>query len=195
MITPRQDPRPVYRAAVTWVHELMAAVREHQLDDPTPCAAFDVRTLLGHLVGTAERSLATARGRPTGRVPHVVTDVVDHDLATRFLAVSAAAAGAWSAPMRLEALVVAPWGEVEGRSAVWGFTNETLVHGWDIAVATGQPCEAAADLVEPVLGRAHQLVPESTRKGRAYDPVFASRPCAGPTERLANWHGRHWPLV
>jgi len=136
----------------------MAAVGEDRLDAPTPCAAFDLRMLLGHLVGRAERSLATAQGRPTGLIPHVVVDLVDGDLAPRYLTVSTAAVSAWSASACLDDPVLAPWGEVGGRSAAWGFTNETLVHGWDIAVATGQPAEAAADLIEPVLARARRLV-------------------------------------
>lgn len=148
--------------------------------------------LLGHLVGTAERSLATAQGRPTGLIPHVVVDIVDGDLATRYLTVATAAVSAWYASACLDDPVLAPWGEVGVRSAVWGFTNETLVHGWDIAVATAQPAEAAADLIEPVLARARRSVPQATRNARAYGPVLTSRPCAGSTERLANWHGHQW---
>ncbi len=191
----RRDPRPLYSAAVAWVHELMAGIREDQLDAPTPCAAFDLRMLLGHLVGTAERSLATAQGRPTVLIPHVVVDIANGDLATRYVTVAAAAVSAWSALHCLDDPVVAPWGEVTGRSASWGFTNETLVHGWDIAVAAGQPAKATAGLIEPVLARAHRLVPEATRNTRAYSPVLTPRPSAGPTERLANWHGHQWPAA
>jgi len=171
----------------------MAGVREDQLDTPTPCAAFDLRMLQGHLVGTAERSLATAEGRRTGLIPHVVADIADGDLATRYLTLVTAAVSAWSASACLDDPVVAPWGEGEGRTAIWGLTNETLVHGWDIAVATGQPAEAAAGLSEPVLARAHRSVPEATRNARTYRPVLTSKPCAGPTEHLANWHGHQWP--
>ena len=146
----------------------MAGVREDQLDTPTPCAAFDLRMLQGHLVGTAERSLATAEGRRTGLIPHVVADIADGDLATRYLTLVTAAVSAWSASACLDDPVVAPWGEGEGRTAIWGLTNETLVHGWDIAVATGQPAEAAAGLSEPVLARAHRSVPEATRNARTY---------------------------
>lgn len=190
-----RDPRLLYRAATIWVHQLMTMVREDQLSAPTPCVAFDLRALLGHPVGTAERSLATAQAHPTVSIPHVVADIADHDLAPRYFTLAAAANSAWSALTSLNDSVLAPWGEVAGHDAVWGFANETLVHGWDVAVATGQPSEAAADLVEPVLERAHKTVPKTNRNMRAYRPVLESRPGAGPTERLASWHGHHWPLT
>lgn len=69
----------------------MTMVREDQLGAPTPCAAFDLRALLGHLVGTAERSLATAQARPTHSIPHVAADIADRDLAPRYLTLAAAA--------------------------------------------------------------------------------------------------------
>lgn len=87
----------------------------------------------------------------------------------------------------------APWGEVPAGEAVWGFANETLVHGWDLAVATGQPAEAPPTLVEPVLARAHALVPAGARNPRAYAPAVGAGRGAGPTERLASWHGHRWP--
>lgn len=133
-----------------------------------------------------------AQCRPIGLIPHVIVDIADGDIATRCLTVASGAVNAWSATACLDDPVSAPWGDVAGRSAVWGFTNETLVHGWGIAVATGQPAEAAADLIAPVLARAYQLVPETTRNASAYRPVQTSRPCAGRTERLANWHGHRW---
>ncbi len=166
-----------------------------QLDDPTPCAEFDVRTLLGHLIGTTQRGTATGEGRSTRPIPHVITGIADGDHAARYSAAADAAHRAWSSDGRLEELVAAPWGEVPGRDAVWGFANETLVHGWDLAVATGQPPEASPALVEPVLVRIHELVPELTRKPRVYGPAVAPPEDAGPTERLASWHGRRWPVT
>ena len=69
--------------------------------------------------------------------------------------------------------------------------NEVLVHGWDLAVSTGQDPEA-----DPALARAaHEIMeralPASPRGGEVpFGPVVDSTPDAGPTERLANWCGR-----
>jgi uncharacterized protein (TIGR03086 family) len=187
MQTP-DDPRPVYRTAMDWVTALMRAVPPHRLDAPTPCAEFTVRTLMGHLIGTAERGLATGTGRPNAPIPHVVTDVPDSRLTARYDELASDVAQTWSARADLRELVDAPWGRVRGDDAVWGFALETAVHAWDLAVATGQPSEGSPALIEPLLARAPAIMPAEGRTRSYGDPVGASHP-AGPTERLANWLG------
>ena len=72
-----------------------------------------------------------------------------------------------------------------------GYINEALVHGWDLAVATGQPAEADSALVEPVLAMVAEFLPAHIRvPGVPFGAVAEPRQEAGPTERLANWSGR-----
>lgn len=72
--------RADYLAAVDWVADLMEETDWDKLNLPTPCKEFDVRRLMGHLIGTAYRGLGTATGEPTTHVPHVVSDVADDQL-------------------------------------------------------------------------------------------------------------------
>ncbi len=134
-----RDPRPLYRASTPWVQALVVQVRPAQLEDPTPCEGFNVRALLGHLVATAHRGRATGLRQHTDAVPHVITDLADDAYAAEYAAAADAAYRAWLVAGRLEELAHAPWGDVSGRSAVWGSVNETIAHGRDLAVATGQP--------------------------------------------------------
>jgi hypothetical protein len=72
-----------------------------------------------------------------------------------------------------------------------GYLNEALVHGWDLAVATGQHSEADPAIAEAGLAAAQQI---SSPRTSAVAPcrfaeVVPSTPDAGPTERLANWAG------
>ncbi|WP_461417376.1 maleylpyruvate isomerase N-terminal domain-containing protein [Gordonia sp. GN26] len=65
------DPRPAFTAATTWVTGLLSAVTAEQLDAPTPCDEFDVRTLGAHLLATAQRAAALPEGgRRTGHAVH-----------------------------------------------------------------------------------------------------------------------------
>jgi uncharacterized protein (TIGR03086 family) len=196
MTNPQTDPRPGYRAALDWVVGLAAAVRPDQLDLPTPCPEYDVRTLLGHLVGTARRAVAIAEGRSPFDTPTDVTDVADGDLATTYAREAARALDAWAEDARLDALVSVPWGRVPGRGAVAAYTNETLVHGWDLAVATGQDSEADPQLAQAILVVARRAIPAEPRGGHVpFAPPVEPAPDAGPTERLANWSGRSRHLV
>lgn len=66
-----------YAAALEWGSGLIAGTRSEALGVPTPCSDWDVRHLVGHLIGTAHRGRGTATGVSTADVPHVVTDVPD----------------------------------------------------------------------------------------------------------------------
>lgn len=110
--------------------------------------AFSVRALMGHLVRTAERGLATAQHRPTTSIPHVVTDIPDEALATRYGVLAAHLHPAWSKVGPTDE-VRAPWGPTTADAAVWGFATETLVHGWDLAVATDR-VRRRIGLLDPV---------------------------------------------
>lgn len=68
------------------------------------------------------------------------------------------------------------------------------MHGWDLAVATGQPSEADADLASAALALAARTLPAEPRGGHVpFAPVAEPSPDAGPTEQLANWSGHRRP--
>lgn len=172
--------------ALAWVGRLMTATRPVQLSAPTPCAEYDVRTLMGHLIGTAHRALDTARGIPTREISHVVADVADERRAATYVELAAAAEWAWSAVGSGEQVLVAPWGPCSALEAARGFTVETVTHGWDLAVATGQPGDAPDGVAERCLEYA--AIPERLR-GVMYDDPITSPPGATATERLAQLLG------
>ncbi len=166
----------------------MAATPLSELSWPTPCTEFDVRTLMGHLIGTAERGLATADPGSDRHAPHVVTDVPDEDLAARYAALTAEIARAWQ-PLTGHDSVKAPWRECTALEAARGFTIETLVHGWDLAVATDRPRHAPEGIAERCLVHAASVVPERLR-GVMYDQPVPTGPTASAIERLAGLLGR-----
>ncbi|MET0191469.1 MAG: TIGR03086 family metal-binding protein [Pseudonocardia sediminis] len=193
------DPRPLYFRALDWVAGLAAAVPADRMADPTPCEEFDVRALLGHLVTTARRPRSLAEGTDPMAHPPVSTDLPAGGPVAAYVAEVAALRAGWGGPdgdALLERTVTVPWGEVSGREALGGYLNETLVHGWDLAVATGQDPEADPDLVEAVLAVAQSQIPASIRvEGVPFGPVVEPTPDAGPTERLANWSGHRRPAA
>lgn len=184
------DPRPRHRAAAAWLDGLAAAVRPDQMGDPTPCEEFDVRALLAHMVSVARKLRATAEGSDITAVPHVTPGLADDALAGLWTAHAQAMLDAWSDDALLDAPVRVPWGTVPGREALLGYLNELLVHGWDLAVATGQHPEADPALVAYATEAVTRLLPPEGRQGSRFAPVVAPDPDAGPTERLANWSGR-----
>jgi uncharacterized protein (TIGR03086 family) len=169
------------------VTSLLREVREDQHPLPTPCDEFDVVTLSAHLIGTVGRIIAIAElGSPESVPP--IADVHDAD---SFARLAERANDVWVDDTLLDRSVVAPWGESTGRLALWAYINEALVHGWDLAAATGQPAEADPALVEPTAAVVAELIPAAIRvPGVPFSAVVEPREDAGSTERLANWSGR-----
>lgn len=181
------DPRRIYLGATAWVTSLLSTVREDQRCLPTPCDEFDVRTLSTHLLGTVGRVIAIAELGDAESVPPLAPE---HDAET-FAQLAERAHRTWADDALLDKPVTVPWGQAPGREALWGYIGEALVHGWDLAVATGQPSEADPTLVEPTAAEVRRFLPAAARvPGVPFSSVVEPRPEAGPTERLANWSGR-----
>ncbi len=193
-MTNTDDPRPVYARALNWANERITAVEPAMLDRPTPCSEYDVRALIGHLVATVDRARVIGEGGDPATMPRVVTGVPDSGWADAFAAATDKMTPVWTDDALLDRPVTVPWGTVPGRAAVWGYVNEALVHGWDLAVATGQNAEADPDLAEAALAGAREKIPAERRGGPVpFAEVVEPAPGAGPTERLANWAGHRRP--
>lgn len=182
------DPRPTYSAATAWVQSLLEGLTDDQLGLPTPCGELDVRALAGHLTAHCLQLIALAE---TGTVAGLPNLVPEHDAAT-YAEARARCLAAW-AGVPLDTVVTVPWGVASGSEALATYLNEALVHGWDIAVATGQPAEIADGAVaEAGLEVARVAIPAELRAlpEFPFGPVVEPRDGAGATERLANWNGR-----
>src|SRR5579859_3675367 len=177
-MTQNSDPRELHQRAMAQTEAIVVAVRPDQLTLPTPCAEYDVRALLSHIVG----GLAV--------VPRA-DGVPDDGWPDAYHAARARVTAAWADDARLDALVEVPWGKVPGRIALGGYVQEILTHGWDLARAAGQPTELDPGLASWVLAVARQILPPEPRGGEIpFDPPVPVPPDAGPYAQLAAWLGR-----
>ncbi|GAB3132070.1 TIGR03086 family metal-binding protein [Tsukamurella serpentis] len=170
------------------MQSLLTGLSDDQLGRPTPCDEFDVRTLAQHIGAVGLRAVALAETAGVEGQPFLADDFT----ADAYGAVRERALAAWqAAPLDRE--VTVPWGVVAGNVALGMYVNETLVHGWDLAVATGQAAEFPDGAVpEAVLAVAQAGLPAQIRElpDVPFGSVVEPRDGAGPTERLANWNGR-----
>ena len=182
-----EQQRRDYFDALDWVTGLAMKVPVKDMGAATPCEDFDVRSLLGHLLGTAHRGLATARRLPTRGIPHVIDDVPDADLASAYGRLATSIRAAWE-PLTAEDEVRAPWGMCTALDAARGFTVETITHGWDLAVATGQPSDAPDNIADRCLAYAAAIVPDRLR-GVMYNQPIIDGNASSATEQLAHLLG------
>jgi uncharacterized protein (TIGR03086 family) len=189
------DPRPLYDGALSWALGVVRRIRPEQLTAATPCTELDVRGLLSHLVATVHRATAVGRGEDARTVPWQAPHPPADDWAGAHADAIDRMWRVWRADdAALDRAVQAPFGVVPGRAALVAYTSETLVHGWDLAVATGQDAEADPAVAEPVLAAMQRFLPAEPRGGPVpFAAPVPPRAGAGPTERLANWCGRARP--
>jgi uncharacterized protein (TIGR03086 family) len=93
-------------------------------------------------------------------------------------------------PGALDRSVASPFGEMSGDAFARLVVLDGLVHGWDIATATGQAYEPSDALVTAVDAFARQAIAPTMRDGDTF--AAAVEPAAGSTriEQLAAFTGR-----
>jgi uncharacterized protein (TIGR03086 family) len=125
-------------AAINETGRIIAAITPDQLHGPTPCDEFDVERLLGHLTMALQRTAAAGRGEAPDTWPTGPTPCPDGDWAALWSATADEAREGWADASKLERPTTLPWGTFPGAKALGVYTSEVVVHGWDLARATGQ---------------------------------------------------------
>lgn len=184
------DFRPDITDAQEWVAELMSGVRPEQLTAPTPCTEYDVRGLLEHICALpAKLRTVAAGGSPHSEPTQVPIDPTS--TSDDYLSASHVAIDAWADDALLTSTVTAPFGPAPGGLALGAFFMETLTHGWDLAVATGQDPEADPALAAKARAIAERALTDDVRgPGQPFGHRVEARAGAGPTEQLAAVLGR-----
>ena len=173
---------------------IVTAVRLDQAGAATPCTEWDVRDLLNHVIGTLwlSEALFTDRAPRYPMAPGALppADLAGDDPAAAYTEACGAALTAAAADDNLTRVHPTPLGDMPG-PALAGFTTlDILVHGWDLAKATGQPAGLDDALVAHALAFAQQAITPGTRAPRIGPalPVAADAPL---TNRLVAFLGRH----
>ena len=99
--------------------------------------------------------------------------------------------GAIRSPGALDRTVAAPFGEMPGEAFARFVVLDGLVHGWDLATATGQTYAPSAALVAAADGFARQAIAPEMRDGDTFAAAVAPPAGATPIEALAAFTGRN----
>jgi uncharacterized protein (TIGR03086 family) len=152
------------------------------LDRPTPCAEYTVRGVLEHMIGGAT-AFAAAYRQESPSEPDLTDVLAGFGPALENLF------GAVTAPGALDKTIAAPFGDIAGDAFARFIALDGLVHGWDLATATGQPYNPPDDLVAEVEAFARQAI-DPLRDGQTFDEPVEPTADATPIERLAAYTGR-----
>jgi uncharacterized protein (TIGR03086 family) len=185
------DPIDQLERAQAWTGAIVAGVHKEDLHEPTPCSDWDVSMLLDHLIADIDTFNRVASGEPldlaTSIAPEENEGRATADAGAAFERVVKRARDLWSAPNALEQNYKTSRSELPGAALFNIFLIEMLVHGWDVAKATGQPTEMPADLAEAELAFTTKMMKE--RRMGFEQPVPAPED-ASVTDRLVAFLGR-----
>jgi uncharacterized protein (TIGR03086 family) len=140
------DLTPAARA----VAALLPGIDDDRLADPTPCTEFTVSNLLFHLLGLSTAFRAAAQkdlGPLTASQPQTAVPDLPAQWRTVLPERLDALASAWRDPHAWEGHTQVGGVDLPGVAAGQFGLNELVIHGWDLARATGQdldPGESAA---------------------------------------------------
>jgi uncharacterized protein (TIGR03086 family) len=172
------DLLDLYRRASQWTLDKVAGAAT-ALDADTPCDDWDVRTLLSHMLETQGYFVGAAKGEdvspPSGQPSHELAgDPVAEFERARTQAIET---------FGKEGVI-----EKTGPSLGIAFSDQ-LLHGWDLAKATGQDTTMPEGLAEAAYEMIHGRFTDEQRQG-VFKPEVAVEPTASAQDKLLAYTGR-----
>ncbi len=194
------DPKIVdLHPAAAEVSRLLDGVTEAQLDGPTPCPEYPVGALLDHLMGltlaftwgarkTAPAAAADASGPGAATAAHL-----DPQWRTRLPQQLTTLADAWAEPDAWRGTTTVGGATLPGEVMGLVAMDELVLHGWDLARATGQEFRCDPMSTEVVLGFTEASAQPGEEASRAgiFGPVVPVATDAPPLDHALGYAGRN----
>jgi len=175
---------------------VVRGVTPDQLGAPTPCPAWDVRTLVNHLIlWSAFRSETAARKQPAADTPTEDTDFTTGDWADTFATQLDRAIAAWAEPGATDGDTGLAGGSMPATVIAAMMLGELVLHGWDLASATGQELAVDPEVLAAVREFAVTMGPMGREMGAFGDEVPVPE-TAPPLDHVLGMVGRdpNWAM-
>lgn len=185
-----ETPGELYVRAMVATRRYLDAVRADQWHAPTPCSEWDVRQIANHLIGENLWAGELFRGRTIGEVGASLDgDLAGDDPAAAYRTSVDVADRAVSAPGAMEATCHLSFGDYPGSDYAAQLFMDTVIHGWDVARATGQDTRIEPELAAVCLPVAERLTSQFRAAG-VFGEDLPVESDADPQTRLLALVGR-----
>ncbi len=142
------DVRELYTQAQNTFGEYVHGVGADQWNASTPCSEWDVRFLVNHVLGEILWAVPLFAGRTIAEVgDRFDGDLLGPDPAAAWDAAAPAAIGAVRQDGAMDRTVHLSFGDFPGSEYAMQLLADLLIHGWDLARATGQDDRMDDELV------------------------------------------------
>jgi uncharacterized protein (TIGR03086 family) len=141
----------IYRRSLSEFTDRVPQVGADQWDGATPCADWNVRELVNHIVYEDRWTVPLVRGAALAEVgDRFEGDLLGGDPSGAARDAAAEADEAFSEPGALERTVELSFGRTPAREYGYQLLADHLVHAWDLAAAVGADRRLDADVVRAV---------------------------------------------
>jgi uncharacterized protein (TIGR03086 family) len=175
--------------AIAQTGRIVAAVTPDQLGKPTPCADWDVRSLLNHTISGVHMFDDAAQEKEFD-MSRFGKDLVGTDPADAYDQAAATLEKTVREPGVLDRSWTMPFGPTPGDIAISIAMVESIQHGWDIARATGQDVDFDPELTEAAIQAAQLFPADVARQPGVFGPEQECGDDAPMEDRLAAYLGR-----
>jgi uncharacterized protein (TIGR03086 family) len=169
-----------YEGASRWALSKVTGASA-MLDRETPCETWDVRTLLNHMLDTQRYFIGAAHGDdvspPSPTPPALIGG--DKEVVATFEQSRSDLIDAFRDP-----------GVIDRTGPTLGIAlADQLLHGWDLAKATGQDATMPQGLPDAAYTMIHGRFTDEQRKG-VFKPALSVSPTASAQDKLLAYTGR-----
>lgn len=182
------DPREQLAHILPTITKMVDGIAPQELSQATPCAKFDVHDVLNHMIGPGSAFAYSFRGEEP---PELATPETGGCVpAAEFRQAMEDLLDAVNSPGAMERTVTTPLGQMPGEAFARFVAFDGLVHGWDLASATGSEYHLPSEVVSAVDEFAHAALTPEMRDGDTFKQATTPPANAGPIERVAAFSGR-----
>ncbi len=145
----------LYSRAMDRTQRYVANIKPEQWGGPTPCTEWSVRDVVNHIVYENLWAGELFQGKTMAEVgDRIEGDLLGDDPIGAYERSVQVAKQAVSAPGAMEVTCHLSFGEFPGSVYAGQLFLDLLIHGWDIAVGTGQDTRLDPELVDACYERA-----------------------------------------
>jgi uncharacterized protein (TIGR03086 family) len=181
----------IHEQALDATGTLVDAVTSGQMDLPTPCDGWTVRELLNHIVGGNFWAAELGAGKTIAEVgDRLDGDNLGADPQAAYRTSAQLAAAAFNAPGAMDAPCAVSYGPVPGSVYCGHRIVDVVIHGWDLAKATGQDTTLDPELVDAIAAIVAPQIDLLAGSGMFGTTVVVA-PDADAQTRLLSQLGRH----
>jgi len=172
------DLLDLYERGSGWTETKVPAAAQ-QLDAKTPCEDWQVRDLLNHIIETQQFFTGSARGQEVSPPSPNPSELIGDDPVATYKAATQETLQAFKEP-----------GVIEKTGPSLGIAFcDLLIHGSDMARATGQDATMPDDLAQAALSMLDGRLTDD-RRGDAFKPAVDAGASASAQEKLLAYTGR-----